>query len=486
MNELKHYQWEYINEQLQKHLSQTSFSSTQLDSKVPFVFYDVEKGNRKKISRICFEKLRNGKNLDEAMISQWLQPIENNLNSKKRIAIVGQAKIGKTQVLMNLLNNVKDEYNFVFYVSLEFINLSTKVNILQFLTTKGSLRWIKPETSDDKVVVPIIVEKLLAKEAKICIILDDLEKANYRFCNFQEKISAFDLSEAGNFVTSILCNEFPYSQKIFLLDSWHFFQLDRENYFKHMDSICVIGIDQAQQRNLFKDKKKKCYRTGCELQSACIGFVTDEHKTQDCSVCKLSYNDNCHLEIQSLCYVPEICKRLKKHHDRNFQPASIVSISASILSEYLMNAFHCCNQPQCSKPKGCSFKKIGLFAWEHYKREVFIFPEESLINDMTPKEINMLFSTRKEHVCNEIEFRFSHILLHELLAALWLLSHDSSRFKKELESIQDPSCFERFKVVIEFMFEISRHPALLNCRSSKIWNIPTSNFTLLKNLAEKN
>ena len=104
----------------------------------------------------------------------------------------------------------------------------------------------------------------------------------------------------------------------------------------------------------------------------------------------------------------------------------------------------------------------------------------------------MFFCSRREYfsstgLCGDLVFSFSHVLLQELFAALWLLSLETSLFENELNN-NDKVLFRKecFEVVLEFMINISTHqdPCISKCRKSSIWKIPKNNITVLANCLE--
>ena len=498
VNKLKLSQSKRINEMLQE----SEIPTTQLNREFPSIFCDVKSVNSRKVmSRICCKRPTGDKTFYDTITSQWLHPSYRNLSSGKRVAIVGEANIGKTLVWKRVLNAVKDRYDFVFHVSLEYVNCFDEMNLLQFLTNQcRDLPWIYDKAEGNLKIVRRVVQKLTENDKTVCIIIDDLEKSNFFRKYFFFSKPYFNTQKAGYFVANILQNWFfPNNQKIFVMNPWLFFQL-RLKFSLKMDLICVLGIDHNGQKNIFCNQTLGCNRKGCELGNTCLGFVTDEHEAKTCPVCNRSYRVNCHDEIQSLCYVPENCKRLLKCRD-GIQPVSAVSVSASIMIENLLNQFHHYSNLglersressfHVNSPESLRFREIGQFAWKQYKNNTFVFVEQDLVL-LNSKEIDMFFCSRREYfsstgLCGDLVFSFSHVLLQELFAALWLLSLETSLFQKELNN-NDMVLFreECFEVVLEFMINISMHhdPRISKCRNSSIWNIPKSNIKVLGNFLE--
>ena len=179
---LKNHQLETLRTFIQAD-NQKQNASIQLKADFPSLPCDViDVDSRKAISSIVCEQPCGDQDLFNVIADQWLDPLSKN--PKQRIALVGQTQIGKTQVLKNLIKHFlsfeKPQYDYVFYVSLEFVNCSDKMNILQFLTNQCSLRWIDYQSNTDHELFKRVVERINGfKQEKICIILDDLEKSNF-------------------------------------------------------------------------------------------------------------------------------------------------------------------------------------------------------------------------------------------------------------------------------------------------------------------
>ena len=328
VNELKQSQSNQINKMLQE----PEIRTTQLNLEFPSISCDVKNANSRKVmSCFCCEQPIGETNFYDTITSQWLQPANRNRTSGKTVAVVGNANVEKTLVLKRLLNAVKNRYDFVFHVSLEYVNCFHEMNLLQFLTNQRSdLRWIYDETDDNLKIIRRVVQKLKENDKTVCIIIDDLEKSKFFDEDFFFNKPYFNSQKAGYFVANILRSwHFPNNQKIFVLNPWKFFELSLKFSLK-MDLICVLGIYHIGEKNVSCNQTLGCNRVGCDLGDVCLGFVTDEHEAKTCPVCSLSYCANCHHEI--LCYVPENYKRLLKHSDETIQPVTAVSLFAAIMN----------------------------------------------------------------------------------------------------------------------------------------------------------
>ena len=432
---------------------------------------------------------------NETEMENWLQPA----CKKSFVAIVGQSQIGKTFILKRILRRLKEQprYKYVFYICLRRVDCSDKLNFLQLLTRKTSgLTWIDWKCSDptkeyhDQKLFKKVVARITGEEQhKVCIILDHFEKSNFSHQeNWSETKSSFnEEATAGYFISRILFNGFGNGLLLTLLNPWQFFQLKQDEalYPRHA-IIWVEGIDHTKHLHLDGDKKLVCDRKDCNLEKACLGFAPKHDAAKSCSVCKSCHQDNCHNEIQSLCYVPYYYNLLAKSK-HNVQ-RSTVTVAASVLIDRVIQVF----RRYTDGPNNCLFKRIGKFAWEKYLENEFLFDENDLQEHLTWREINIFFSVKSESEENscgakvDLVFFFAHVLLQDLLASLWLLSLKSDIFEKILK--ENRSSFlqndGKFAVIFEFMCDICSQKTciLKNCRKSKFWKIPKINFETLENV----
>ena len=463
--------------------NQKQNASIQLKADFPSLPCDViDIDSRKAISSIVCEQPCGDQDLFDVIANQWLDPLSKN--PKQRIALVGQTQIGKTQVLKNLIKHFlsfeKPQYDYVFYVPLEFVNCSDKMNLLQFLTNQCSLRWIDCQSNRDHELFKRVVERISgSKQEKICIILDDVEKSNFSYNQYFYDKSYFEKVEAGYFVSNILRKWFRNGQKILILNPWEFSQLSQENALKPMEVVYVLGIDHDGQRQIVNNNDLHCNRIDCELGNACLGFTIKNHEAVECAVCRCCHHENCHHEIQALCYVPCNCQLLLRQRN-TVRPSSPVTVASSVLVHKLSKAFH----HRAEQLERCRFFEISRFAWMQYADNVFLFDESELVNSgLTRKEINLFFSSRTENpsfeagIVEDLVFFFSHVFLQELLAALWLLSRPSEDFKSELKTYKESFVNGKFVVLRDCMLEIC---SLKKYQNSRFWNIQQNNVAALR------
>ena len=248
-----------------------------------------------------------------------------------------------------------------------------------------------------------------------------------------------------------------------------------------MTVVWVEGIDHKGQKHLSGCKKLGCERENCKLEDVCFGHVTKNHDAEKCSVCKYCHLGNCHYEIQSLCYVPCYFNMVKQRSKE--QQSSTVTVAASMLIGKLLEVFRLYSE----SPNKCMFDRISQFAWDKYACNKFVFEEHDL-ESLSSREKNIFFSVKSDDFsCDArdddgLVFFFSHVLLQELLASLWLLSRDNNTFKSVLEG-HKKSFIENFSVISEFMYEIfQQHRMLRKCRRTQFWNISPQNYKTLQEI----
>ena len=437
------------------------------------------------------------KTSDATEVDQWFGNISNN--SKHFIAIVGQAHIGKKAVLLNLLERIidKGDYSFVFYVSLANIPPQKKMNILQFLTIDSDgLEWFnfKPFTKEETLFRKVVSR--IKEQETVCIVLDDLEKSdcfhNYGILNsncskkdYQSSVQSskdiFSGEETADvFVTHILKHKLGKGKNIILLNPFHYLKLYQSDFKDSMDVINVSGVCHEEQKSFVQSEKhilECCNKKDCQLKHWCLGLINDEHKTEICAVCKWCHMNNCHHEVQSLFYVSKNLHTLAKkpHVYKSLQ--SPVVVAAAVMFFPAEEAFK----------NHCSFERICFFAWENYKENKFVFWEKDLNNTkykLDYKDKNIFMRIMGEKDCYsltdlDVIFFFSHVLVQELLSALWLLTRDHSEFDLLMRSDSEFLNTKSFSVVREFMHEICNNKLLFKYHKSEAWNIPEKNSELL-------
>ena len=434
---MQNWQKKTINKLLQADdlLPQAPF---QLNFEIPMLIGNVN--TREEFSEMICKSTYENEDLSNIM--RLLAP-ENEATFKQPIVIVGRAQIGKTQLLKKLLEHARNEklYDYIFYVSLTNVNLSDEMNVLQMLTmNKSSLRWIDCQTDSDRQLLKRVVENLAdASQSKVCIIFDDFEKSDFFNVDYPYDQSIFDLLEAGALVSSTIRSWFSDSQKMLLLQPWSYLQLTKTPSLRTMRMIYVQGISHASKN-----------------AEESLGLGLKPHADEQCSVCQCCHSGNCRLEIQSLCSAPNNWKLLKQNLS-SVQDSSTVKIAVELLRTALTEAFSEYQQDPTRSSE--ALKKSTRFAWKHYVQNTFIFNESELTTSgLSANDINILFSCgrkKKNFFRDYFVFFFSHVLLQEMLATMWLLSIPTKELQAELSACRKLLSQEtKYAVICDCLSEI--------------------------------
>ena len=429
----------------------------------------------------------------EDVVNKWLQPGSN----EKSIAIVGRKESGKTQLMKKILEKIRQIYDYIFYVSLEYIDCSTKMNILEFLTHQSTLRWINWKTDGDfqlfkRVVETLICERNQSNEVavkqnpnevptigtpdKVCIIFDDFEKSNFDFNTYRFVKSIYETVEAGYLVSNILRAWFSNAKKIVISDVWQFFQLPEHDSFR---VVYIQGVDYKRQiRTLSADSlKTRGNEKSCEQTETSLKHYSENHTAENCSLCKSNINGSCDFELQSLCCTPTSYKQLIQ-----LKSSPPITTACKILFPEIANAVQC----NISGQNYSLFDKISSFAWKNYLSNRFLFQDWDLRELALSKSetVAFFFCNCEDTPVNfgkcHLIFFFHHVLAQEILAALWLASRPPHVFKAETTAYRKLFLEGKFAVVCEIMEEIFEPEFLQTCQ--KICCPQKENLEILKNL----
>ena len=461
VDNLKSHQIERLGELLKSDGKQIADFS--LTEKIPTLDRNVN--SRSDFSEIICQPPLGDEKLYDKVINEWLNP-KHSL-SKELIAVVGQAQIGKTELLKSFLRKIQSKYvteqiqdkyvyDYIFYVSLKNIDCSDPMNILQFLTNQSSFRWIDHRTDQDYQFFKRIVEQL-NNSKKVCIIIDDLEKSNFSLEDYKYTKSLFDKMKAGYLVFNTLKHWFKSGQKIILTSLWQYLQLNCRLTKNPLTTVYILGINFAKE----------------------IKFAF-QHEPEKCPVCQRCLKTNCFRELQSLCYNPYNYNQLihSKDHSSILSKSSIAVAALSVSQMLLSNFGRNFNSSQ----------KITSFAWKNYANDCFVFYEaDILIAELPVTDIYVFFCAKRdllessESCYTDLVFLFSHVFLQELLAALWLLSLSTSDLNGELNTQKDSFKTGKFDIVCDFMSVICEHQQL----KSRFLNISVENIQNIKKFLGK-
>ena len=479
---LKEHQEEAFKEVLQL-ASESKQASLQLRSDIPELHEKSDDVYKRQImSDLLFNRSERYKNLTEREVKKFLRPANPCEQHPGIVSIVGSRQIGKTHFLAKIFSEFKKskrDFEYKFYVSLKYVDNSREMNVLQFLTNESNFRWFDCKSDGDFQLFKRVLERLdKEKPGKICIIFDDLER--FCFANSASNMLIYDKATPSCLLINILRTWFRNSQKILLLHPWQYHQLKKIVELKLKHLVYIQGLNQKGQQMIIPKEMLGCSKLGCKLRRSCLGFVIKDHTVKECSVCKLCFDKNCHLEIQALLRVPRNCIQLVKHSA--LHSSSPVVAAASVLVVGLEEIFCCYSE----NPRICSFDRIGRFAWEHYAKNEFLFDVADLKEaKLTNEERNLFFDIWQENSnfktgnVNDILFFFSHLFLQELLAALWLLSITTTEFNMEIEANKSLFVNGSLDVLFTFMTDVCKHYLLKSCRKSLFWKIKKENLSSL-------
>ena len=442
--------------------------------------------SRKAMSSVIYDFPSGKKASYKEVLSDWLNP--NQSGSHSCIAIVGQAQIGKTRILKNFLNDLKTEerYQYIFYVSLDELDSSDKLNVLQFLTNQNpALHWIfnlndsnnsNQSACNSFKTFQRVISKLHDEEnSTVCIIFDHLEKSNFNYV--EDKYGSknpFGNERAEFFFSYILNRGFGNGRCIILSSPWQYYQLKRQ--LKQEKIIYVHGINQEDQKKIFHFQKRNlicnCSRKKCECSDTFwLRTITENHDGKQCPICISCSNNSCYDDLQSLFYVPCNCSSFLNYvQDPTYKPLSIVGVAAFVF-QIQCKKIGMFDNSNSDKTSIVDFERIGSFAWKQYATKNFVFDEKNLKDSqLSNAELNYFFCYKRKHRYHESDpvFFFTHVLLQEFLAALWLLSREAQDFEAEVKSNKKSFLDGSFKIIHKFMSEIIFNNVLDSCRNYSI------------------
>ena len=395
----------------------------------------------------------------KTLINEWLLP--GNQKAQKRLAIVGETQVGKTLLLKNVLRDVRDEYDYIFYVPLDYVSLEDEMNILEFLTNQSTLEFIKWRSLGDFQLFKQVVARLNGPETKVCIVFDDLEKTTFNFGDYRYSKNLFETAKAGFMLSNTLKTWFSNSHKILLSNPFNFFRLIGISGLDSFEMVYVQGCNRDGLKHFAAEKQIMlgCNQDPkCSLQDECLGFVFKNCKDKSCTVCINCLHHNCHQEIQTLFCNHSNYKKLMElaRNPKTFQSSSSIAIACTLLIEKVGRIFKYFDTKTGNR---CSFERIGRFAWTHYEKKYFFSAGYLERFGLSNTEIGIFFSCRQNkspHYLNDNDllYCFCHIMLQEFLAAAFLLSQPFENLK--LSPNPSENFPQTFAVLGEFMLELSR------------------------------
>ena len=347
---------------------------------------------------------------------------------KNYVGLVGVAKIGKTELIKEIIRHYSNQFYFVFYLDLREIDYEKPINLYNLLLPEH-YRWMRKIEYTNAVV-----EKMLLDYDKILFIMDHLDASKLEHKEKNGQSHYYREAIPSYFISNILCGKIFYeSKKIIVSRPLQYYKLHKDFQPKFVAN--VIGLTQDKQKNI-------CKKKGLQLRIPLLKSKQD---------------------IYSLCTVP---------------------LSFNAFIDYLENTNCCITLTNMFAVVFCSFlesleqhssndlNKLSEFAYlqlTNDKSNKFFFDLKELqTNKVDEVCIDSFFATE---LCQKYQpalskiasckFRFSNLLVQEFFVALKLFQSDTSKLKsffslvsKNLSENRDNSLNY---VVILFLFGLCNY-----------------------------
>ena len=415
--------------------------------------------------KITFEDMLNALCGCQANVSSCIS------SKDVHIAIVGQTKVGKSNLAKILLEKLQDNFSYVFYVSGS--QQEQKVNLLQFLTNSA----FPPLPCFQKHMFQSILYKLFNES--VCIVLDDIDKNSFSSNVDSRNICVFKKHESKYFFLNILEQKiFSNAKKVVILTPFDY--VDLKNFIDRskFTLINVLGIDTKAHQHLLKTMYPDFSCNVDDEKKNVLQCIALNHDIKTCS----------HAEVRSLCYVPKHFENylqlemgIEKFKSGSIKLSEMNAKSSAVyvLLKWLETTFQFC---KINISESCNLDSIGRFAWEQLIEKQYFF-WANIMGHLSRIEKNMFFVAFREPPLHTFCFCFSHILLQELLSALWLLCLSNDEFKRETKNRFGRN--DHFAVVYEFMIAITTNQCLQEFQAvDPFWKINSDNVTLLRTVSD--
>ena len=352
------------------------------------------------------------------------------------VGIVGQAGIGKSTLSKLLVREILEtdlfDAEFVFYLRFRNLNYMKEMNLLQFLTNDSPLS--NTLTKED---VKLLLTRLNEND-NVCLVLDGFDESSVsgKSKPIKGKCSIYDSANAETIIKHLLNGDLlPRAKKLITSRPRQLFQLHK-SYRLHF-IVNVLGIDEAAQKQICNDV--------CE---------NDDASTE---VFKF-VNARPYLKI--FCYVPAFCILVMHCISVNFKAGklsstekidSLTTILVATLAQFIEASDHL---------RGEEFrtKKLSHLAYTTFVLNQLVFDYEDLKNfEISEAEASTFFNMRLGKKANMklmkgralVKTYFSHLLLHEFFAALYLiLFMELDVFEQTLLDLKE----SKFEIVAKFAF----------------------------------
>ena len=355
--------------------------------------------------------------------AQDLTPHNQDLTKEERdqlgnlIALIGQAGIGKSTLTKSILNKIleKDLFGIKYPFHLQFRDLDymQDTNLLSFLAQTLPLPWINNPERRDAVLTA------LSMRNDIILIMDGFDEAIIDASTTSiPTTNLYATARPEVFIKSILRGTiFGNAKKIITSRPRQLLELPEE--IRPTYILNILGLKAEEQHQICKD-------------------VCDEDADQ------VFHHIQQQPSIATYCYVPCNCILVMHaiHHMKNLQtkkncrismPETITDVFATVLCLFVISP-HVRNTRS-----GILLQKLAHLAWEGFKIRKFTFSETNLQKaHISEAELNLFLVT--SFIPNTMTFvggstktfYFSHLLIQEFFAAIYLFYFTSLEDFKEL------------------------------------------------------
>ena len=335
------------------------------------------------------------------------------------IGVVGQAGIGKTTLTKHILKKILNEklfkVKYVFYLQFREIDYNQETNLLSFLAKSLSLSWMKDLKRRDAVL------KELSKRNDVIIIMDGFDEA------IIDSISAsipttnlLDIAKPEVFIKNILRGTIlGNAKKLITSRPRQLLEIVAELRPKYILNILGLGIEEQYQicEDICEDNADQVFN----------------YIQQQPSIATYCYVPcNCILVMHAIHNIKDLQLRQKR---KVSLPNTITDIFAIVLCLFVISP----HVRDRDTPPDILLQKLAHLAWEGFKDKKFTFTETDLKSaNLSKDELNLFFVTT--FAKNALTFvggstkisYFSHLLIQEFLAALYLLYFTSLQTFKRL------------------------------------------------------
>ena len=343
------------------------------------------------------------------------------------ISFVGEPKIGKTmlakKIALHCFENKR--FDYIFFCDLNSLNPSKKNFLFDFLVPEKSKLWM----TDKKKYNPVL-EKLNQSD-KVLLILDEFNEMKFDTPSESiPRVGVFNKSTPETFLINILKKKILSNRKKTIVTRP--FQLHRiyDNINKKILEIKVLGFD---------------YHSEAEMQSNKI-------------FSSIFGRSNVSNDLQSVYFVPYICKILEQRQRRNSNNLESYfednSTKTSFFADLFLKYFECLKRQYGDK---LALKNLVDFSWSQFvypKQLKLCFDSDHLQNfSINDNYLKCFFTTVPGSSLfgfERLDYKshFSHILIQEFLLALKVMLLPEDEFKR---FCNDVDAKKRFSMVFRFI-----------------------------------